>query len=333
MRAFPVYGSITQQWSRGWITHHSLQLSLNRRFRNGVSFGFNDTIVLSSTGSTAARLQHSPDGSYLLRSDQAEADRLFGRTIDRRHLLKAHFVWDLPDLQSTQSGWRAVGWLVNDWQLSGIWTGMTGNPYTVGFSYQNGGSSVNLTGSQDYGARIRIVGDQGSGCTGDPYRQFNTSAFQGPLSGTVGLESGNDYLRSCFSSVLDLSVARNIRVGGGRQIQLRVDMFNAQQRDHRRPEQHDQPLEPQRSGDGDESAIRREWQPDRVSVAAAGRGIWRGQRVSGTSKHPGASAILVLAPSFQLPASSYQLPATSFQLPASSFQVGTQDWKLAAGNW
>lgn len=47
------------------------------------------------------------------------------------------------------------------------------------------------------------------------------------MSGSVGLESGNDYLRSRFSSVLDLSVARNIRVGGGRQIQLRVDMFNA----------------------------------------------------------------------------------------------------------
>ena len=26
---------------------------------------------------------------------------------------------------------------------------------------------------------------------------------------------------------MDLSIARNIRLGGGRQIQLRVDMFNA----------------------------------------------------------------------------------------------------------
>jgi hypothetical protein len=43
----------------------------------------------------------------------------------------------------------------------------------------------------------------------------------------VGLESGNNYLHGCFSSVLDLSIARNIRLGGGRTLQLRVDMFNA----------------------------------------------------------------------------------------------------------
>jgi hypothetical protein len=183
--------------------------------------------VLSATGSTPARLQHAPDGSYSIRADQAEADRLLGHTIDRRQLLKGYFVWDLPDLQGPQGGLRAVGWIVNDWQLSGIWTGMTGNPYTIGYSYQSGGSSVNLTGSQDYGARIRIVGDPGNGCSSDPLRQFNTAAFQGPLPGSVGLESGNDYLRSCFSSVLDLSIARNIKLGGSRQIQLRVDMFNA----------------------------------------------------------------------------------------------------------
>jgi Carboxypeptidase regulatory-like domain len=228
MRALRGYGSITQQWDRGWITHHSLQLSLNRRFRNGVSFGFNDTIVLASSGSTDARLQHNPDGSFSFRADQGDADRLLGRAIDRRHVMKANFVWDLPDLESTQPAIRAVGLLVNDWRFSGIWTGMTGNNYTIGYSYQSGGSSVNITGSQDYNiARVRIVGDPGNGCSDDVYHQFNTAAFQGPLTGSVGLESGNDYLRGCFSSVLDLSIARNIRVDGGRQLTLRVDLFNA----------------------------------------------------------------------------------------------------------
>jgi hypothetical protein len=101
------------------------------------------------------------------------------------------------------------------------------SPYAVGFSYQNGGSSVNLTGSPDYGARVRIVGDPGSGCSSDPYRQFNTSAFQGPLTNSVGLESGAGYLRGCFVSAFDLSIARNIRLGGGKNLQLRADLFNA----------------------------------------------------------------------------------------------------------
>ena len=59
------------------------------------------------------------------------------------------------------------------------------------------------------------------------YRQFTSAAFQGPLTNSDGLESGTSYLRGCFSSVLDLALARNIRLKGGRTVQLRVDMFNA----------------------------------------------------------------------------------------------------------
>lgn len=229
LRAFRGYGAIQQQWGRGWRTFHSLQLSFTRRFKGGMSFGLNDTIVLYDHQNTAARLQHGPDGSYSLRGDQAEADKLLGTVIANRHVLKGNFVWDLPDVKSNGSRdlLRTLGLLVNDWQLSGVWTASSPTAYTVGFSYQSGGSSVNLTGSPDYPARIRVVGDPGSGCASNIYQQFNPAAFQGPLPGSLGLESGADYLRGCFNSVLDLAIARNIRLGGGRQLQLRVDLFNA----------------------------------------------------------------------------------------------------------
>ncbi len=99
MRAFRGYQAINQNIGRGWITHHSLQVSFNRRFRNGLSFGFNDTIGLSSVGSTAARLQHNPDGTVTFRSDQAEADKLL-QTDPTRHIMKGNFVWDLPDVEA-----------------------------------------------------------------------------------------------------------------------------------------------------------------------------------------------------------------------------------------
>jgi hypothetical protein len=54
-----------------------------------------------------------------------------------------------------------------------------------------------------------------------------TSAFAGPEVGSIGLESGADYLRGCYSSVLDLAIARNIRLGGSRNLQFRLDAFNA----------------------------------------------------------------------------------------------------------
>jgi hypothetical protein len=230
MRPFPGYGDISQQWSRGWRTYHSLQLSFNRRFSNGVSFGFNDTISLSDRQATAARLEHAADGSYRLRADQADADRLLGNTLGARHLLKGNFVWDLPDMSGDRAGaGRLLAWLANDWQVSGVWTGSSGTAYTVGYSYTTGGNAINLTGSPSYNvARILLSGDAGAGCNmSDPYRQFNTSAFQGPQAGSLGLESGNRYLFGCFQSTLDLSLSRLIRLGGPRTVQLRVDLFNA----------------------------------------------------------------------------------------------------------
>jgi carboxypeptidase family protein len=236
MRAMRGYSGITVQLNRGWRTYHSIQISVQRRFMNGFSFGFNDTVGLYDRQQAGARFQHTPDGSFVYRADQADADALLGNNNPIPHAMRANFVWDLPDLSSSHPGLRALSYILNDWQLSGIWSGARvanfgmNNPtsaYTVGFGYQNGGSSTNLTGSPDYGARIRVAGDPGSGCSSDPYRQFNTAAFQGPLTGSVGLESDNSYLKGCFINVLDLAIARNIRLGGNRNLQLRVDMFNA----------------------------------------------------------------------------------------------------------
>ena len=141
--------------------------------------------------------------------------------------MKANFVWDLPDLKSTETAMRVVGLVINDWQLSGVWTAATASAYThqpVVPERRWEHQPHRIAGFRRAHPRHRRPG---SGCSSDIYKQFNTAAFQGPDVGSVGLESGNGYLRGCFQSALDLSIARTIRLGGGRNIQLRVDMFNA----------------------------------------------------------------------------------------------------------
>jgi hypothetical protein len=230
------YNNIVMTTNEGWRTYHGLQLSLQRRFSRGLQFGLNDTITLSDRAFCNAgacpnpqplRLQHNSDGTYAVRADQAEAEDLLGNARTPTHILKGSLVWDLPDLASNSATRRTVGWFVNNWQVASVWTASTGADYLIAFAYQNGGANVNLTGSPDYAARVRIVGDPGSGCSADPLRQFNTAAFQGPLAGSVGLESGNGYLKSCFQSALDLSLARTFRLPGARTIQFRADIFNA----------------------------------------------------------------------------------------------------------
>ncbi len=227
IRFYRGYGAITQWQTIGWRTYHSIQLAVNRRFKDGFSFGFADTIGLHDRQQGPVRLQHNADGTVTVRPDQAEADRLLGNNDPQSHIMRANFVWQLPQISSSRPALRAVGLVVNDWSLSGIWSGATGAAYTVGFNYQSGGGNVNLTGSPDYAARIRVAGDPGSGCSSNRFRQFTASAFQGPLAGSTGLESGTGYVNGCFISTADLAIARTIRLGGARNVQLRVDMFNA----------------------------------------------------------------------------------------------------------
>jgi hypothetical protein len=121
---------------------------------------------------------------------------------------------------------KAVGYVVNGWQLSGVFTAASGQAYDLGFGYQNGIGNVNLTGSPDYGARIVYVGDPGSGCSSNQYAQFNAAVVKGPGYGSVGLESGRNILRNCMDKTVDMALAKNIRLGGQRNLQFRMDVFN-----------------------------------------------------------------------------------------------------------
>src|SRR5436190_60831 len=201
----------------------------NRRFRNGFSFGANYTLSLSFTGNTGLtkRLQHNSDGSFTIRADQEQYEELNKQLNLQRHLLKANWVWSLPKVPTGSAGMKVVGAVVNDWQLSGLFSLTSGDRYDANFSYNSNGGSVNLTGSPDYGARIIYKSETDDGCSDNQYKQFDTSNFSGPTYNSVGLESGRNKLIGCPILRTDLAVARNIRLGkGGRQLQLRADAFN-----------------------------------------------------------------------------------------------------------
>ncbi|HKY20616.1 MAG TPA: carboxypeptidase-like regulatory domain-containing protein [Vicinamibacterales bacterium] len=233
MRPIRGFGTINMQWPMFWTDYHSLQMSFNRRFRDGFQLGFNYTLGLSQTGTNnllpanGMRLQHNADGTYSIREDYKDAEELLKDNGIRPHALKGHFIWNLPGIDGGGTATKVVGAIVNDWQVSGIYTGTSGETYDIGYSYNSGGSNQNLTGSPSYAARIRIVGDPGSGCSDNQYAQFNTAAFAGPTYNSLGLESGRNYMRGCFQNTFDFAIARNIRLGGNRQLQFRVDIFNA----------------------------------------------------------------------------------------------------------
>jgi len=227
IRPYRGYADINEVRQVFYRTSHTMQFSLNRRFSKGFSAGVNWNWVLFDEGNygTGYRFEHV-NGELRIRADQAEYDELNKNMGTAVHYFKGNFVWDLPDLRGSSSAAKVAGYILNDWQLSGIWTAQTGTGYGISFGYDSQGGSVNLTGSPNFGAGIRIIGDTGSGCTNNQYAQFNTAAFIGPDYGSNGLESGRNYMRSCWSSIWDMAIARNIRMGGSRNFQLRIETYN-----------------------------------------------------------------------------------------------------------
>ena len=229
LRAFQGFGNINQHTTEFYDKYHSIQTSFNRRFSGGLSFGFNHTLSLLLEGNTGLtkRFDHDASGQPVLRADQAKYEELFKNLNLQRHVFRGNFVWDMPDLSTDATGVkRVLALLANDWNLTGLVNASSGGHYDLGYSYQNNGGNINMTGSPDFGARIRYIGDPGSGCSSNQYAQFNTAAVIGPDYGSDGLESGRNIMQGCANKSVDLSVSRNIRLGGGKSVTLRVDTFN-----------------------------------------------------------------------------------------------------------
>lgn len=225
LRPFQGFSNIDEQQQEFWREYHSLQFAVRRRFQSGLSAGLNWNLTLSDTGTFGVpqRLEHGPDGSISRWSRQDEFNELMEDQPTPTHILRGHFVWQPPDMPL---GSRIAEAIVNGWQLSGVWTGASGAKYTVGYDYENNGDNVNITGSPDYGGRVRIFGDPGSGCADDQYAQFNAAAFAGPEFGSVGMESGRNYVTGCWTNIWDMALARNFSIGGTRNLQVRLEVYN-----------------------------------------------------------------------------------------------------------
>jgi hypothetical protein len=227
LRPYRGYAGIEENQTEFWDTYHSLQTNVLRRFRNGFSFGVNYTWGISFEGNTGLnkRFQHASDGTMSLRADQGAYETLM-KTLDRRpHILKANAVWNIPGTPDSQGA--VLRGLTNGWQIAGVLTAGSGTAYDLGYTYQSSGANVNITGSPDWGGRVILLDGLGSGCSNDQYAQFDASAVVGPGYGSVGMESGRNYLRGCPDKRVDLSLMRQVRLGGNRRLEFRAQLYNA----------------------------------------------------------------------------------------------------------
>jgi hypothetical protein len=230
LRPYLGFATIGENMTAFYDTYHSIQASVNRRFQGGFSFGASYTYGISLKGNTglSQRYTHAADGTISLRSDEQAYENLMS-TLDRRpNFLKFNSVWLSPGISG---GGMVLRQLTKDWQLSGVLTASSGGAYTLGYSYNSAGANVNITGSPDWGGRVILGNNLGSGCSSNPFNQFTATAVTGPSYNSLSMESGRNNLRYCPNENVDLSISRRIAFGKifteTRRLELRADIFNA----------------------------------------------------------------------------------------------------------
>jgi hypothetical protein len=223
LRPYQGFGDIRMNELASSSNYHSLQTSLNRRFTRGLLLGINYTWS-KALGTVSDDNQNSLTAIDTPRIDGNQRLANYGpMDFDRRHNLIASFVWELPKTGSS----GILGGIVNNWQMSGVYRWQTGAPYNVTVSIPGIAGST-LTGTTNTSAaRVVLTGDPGSGNSNDPYRQLNAQAFAAPRPGSIGLESGRNFLNRAATNNLDLTLSKFFLMGGERRLELRLDAFNA----------------------------------------------------------------------------------------------------------
>ena len=233
----PIFNAITAQSYTGWSNYDALQIRLQQRMRNGLSYQFNyawskslDTGTGNGHGSGIDIYQdaYHPAANYGL-SDFSAANTLVGQ-----------IVYELPFGKGRQFALHGpLNQIAGGWRISTIFQWHGGVPYTAVVPYGSATSLDNgLTPSLNAGSTLYPdqIGDPRAGVQHSNVSLgasshfgvggwFNTAAFTNPAAGTFGNVRRNNLIGPAYSNV-DLSLGKEFPVTERVRLQVRGDAFN-----------------------------------------------------------------------------------------------------------
>ncbi len=226
-RPFVGFGTVRITDFGGTSNYNSFQFSANRRFDSGLQFG------VAYTWSKALGLS-SGDGDTL-HPTNARMGNYGPLTFNVPHVLVFNYLYQLP--KAGRNGnfldnpvGRAV---LNGWEISGITTIRSGQPFGIGYSIRGmGGAELNrrITGSETWGPRVVTTGSPVlAGGSRNENQQINHAVLRPADRGSVGLDSGiRGYIEGPGDHNWDLTIMKNFPFtkNEARFIQVRLEMFN-----------------------------------------------------------------------------------------------------------
>jgi len=202
-------------------TYNSLQLQGQRRFVRGfqMTAAYSWSHVLDDVSDVFGNISFNslPQSERDPRAERGSAN------FDIRHRFVSSFIWDLP--------WARTDAFYGGWQISGIFTGQTGQPYTVNTSFDVNNDGV-LTD------RLNTRAGLGYGDGGPVFLQRPAGIGANSLdtsllapAGSNGAEGRNTFRARGIAS-FDLAVFKKFRFDEMRNLEFRSEFFNLFNRTH-----------------------------------------------------------------------------------------------------
>ncbi len=215
-RPYHDFSAILTTNSDSTASYHGLQVSVERRVTNNLSFEVNYTYSKSIDEASADTTPQNVSQvvPLNLRLNRGVSD------FDITHRLVISHVWSLPDLRQQKPIARLV---LGGWQFSGISTLRGGFPFSI-----SSGTDRAFSG----------LGSSFADLVGDPYldrdrsrsekidRYFNTGAFVPAALGTFGTSPRN-LMRGPGSVNFDLGLMKVFPLTERIKLQFRTELFNA----------------------------------------------------------------------------------------------------------
>jgi Carboxypeptidase regulatory-like domain/TonB dependent receptor len=199
--------------------YHSLQVALNRPFKNGL-------LLKGAYTLSRAKNEVDDDGwSQLTWSAPNLRDRNYALAgYDRTHVFNLAFVYELPYKVSSAQN-KVLGSILGDWQVNGIYSAVSGLPFTMtasGAQLDMPGNSANgIPQTADLIGEYNVIGEKGSSGF-----YFDPTQFRQPEGAVLG-NTGRNQFRGPGNWNIDFSIFRGFPIGsGGKRLEFRTEFFN-----------------------------------------------------------------------------------------------------------
>jgi hypothetical protein len=205
-------------WDRsaGFADYNALQVELNKRFTNGLSY---------QVSYTYSKAMSEDDGWFGVEGTNVQNpyDPAASRSasgFDLPHVLSINSLYEIPVGKGKRfsTGNRFADYVLGNWQINNLITGRSGQTFTP---ILNNPPLLNTGNTFVY---LDKIGDPGLSNRG-PQEWFNTSAYAAPPAYQYGT-AGRNSLRSQRYWDLTSSVIRQFPFWGERRFEFRAEGFN-----------------------------------------------------------------------------------------------------------